>query len=130
MADTMKATASVVAGLAAVQELASNGVRAEAAQERTPAWGDPSKHRILGKRFPRTEGPEKVTGRAKYTYDVVLPGMLYGRIFRAPYPGIRIDRPEDVGLDELKQKMPDTVKATINVVGDGGMRATWAGQEL
>ena len=40
----------------------------------------------VGKRHPRFEGPLKVTGRAKYTYDVKLPGMLYGRLVGAPFP--------------------------------------------
>src|SRR5215468_4751129 len=31
------------------------------------------------------DGPEKVSGRAKYTADLVLPGMLAGRILRSPY---------------------------------------------
>ncbi len=40
----------------------------------------------MGKRRPRAEGPLKVTGRAKYTYDVKLPGMLYGRMVGASIP--------------------------------------------
>ena len=40
----------------------------------------------VGKRHTRFEGPLKVTGRAKYTYDVKLPGMLYGRMVGAPFP--------------------------------------------
>src|SRR5262249_39850347 len=31
------------------------------------------------------DGPEKVSGRARYTADVLAPGMLAGRIFRSPY---------------------------------------------
>src|SRR5262245_2279267 len=31
------------------------------------------------------DGPEKVSGRAKYTADLVVPGMLAGRIYRSPY---------------------------------------------
>ena len=31
------------------------------------------------------DGPDKVSGRAKYTADFVAPGMLAGRIFRSPY---------------------------------------------
>src|SRR5499425_3575166 len=30
------------------------------------------------------DGPEKVSGRAKYTADLVTPGMLAGRIYRSP----------------------------------------------
>src|SRR5260370_2701266 len=31
------------------------------------------------------DGPDKVSGRAKYTADLVAPGLLAGRIFRSPY---------------------------------------------
>src|SRR6266498_3470626 len=31
------------------------------------------------------DGPDKVSGRAKYTADLVTPGLLAGRIFRSPY---------------------------------------------
>src|ERR1700726_482787 len=31
------------------------------------------------------DGPEKVSGRAKYTADVIRPGVLAGRIYRSPY---------------------------------------------
>ena len=40
----------------------------------------------MGKPRPRFEAPLKVTGRAKYTYDVKLPGMLYGRMIGAEVP--------------------------------------------
>jgi xanthine dehydrogenase YagR molybdenum-binding subunit len=44
----------------------------------------------MGKRRTRREGPLKVTGRAKYTYDVKLPGMLYGRMIGASVPAAEI----------------------------------------
>src|SRR5437868_2973205 len=31
------------------------------------------------------DGPEKVSGRAKYTADLIAPGMLAGRIYRSPH---------------------------------------------
>src|SRR5262249_4084259 len=34
---------------------------------------------------PLVDGPDKVSGRAKYTADLVAPGMLAGRILRSPY---------------------------------------------
>ncbi len=40
----------------------------------------------MGKPRPRAEAPLKVTGRATYTYDVKLPGMLYGRMIGAEIP--------------------------------------------
>src|SRR6188508_3378809 len=39
----------------------------------------------IGGYVPMVDGPEKVAGRAKYTADLVAPGMLAGRIFRSPY---------------------------------------------
>jgi 4-hydroxybenzoyl-CoA reductase subunit alpha len=39
----------------------------------------------IGCYVPMVDGPEKVSGRAKYTADLVLPGMLAGRILRSPY---------------------------------------------
>ena len=39
----------------------------------------------IGDYVPLVDGPEKVSGRAKYTADFVTPGMLAGRIFRSPH---------------------------------------------
>src|ERR1700675_3878160 len=39
----------------------------------------------IGGYVPMVDGPEKVSGRAKYTADLIRPGMLAGRIFRSPY---------------------------------------------
>lgn len=36
------------------------------------------------------DGVAKVTGQAIYTFDVKLPGMLYGKILRSPYPHAKI----------------------------------------
>jgi CO/xanthine dehydrogenase Mo-binding subunit len=38
----------------------------------------------------RIDGYEKATGQARYTLDVDLPGMLYGRFLTSPYPNARI----------------------------------------
>jgi 4-hydroxybenzoyl-CoA reductase subunit alpha len=39
----------------------------------------------IGDYVPMIDGPEKVSGRAKYTADIIVPDMLVGRIFRSPY---------------------------------------------
>lgn len=44
----------------------------------------------VGKSVLRKDGPDKVTGRALYTVDARLPGMLVGRILRSPHPHARI----------------------------------------
>ena len=40
----------------------------------------------------RREGPAKVTGAARYSADMRLPGTLYARILRSPHPHARIAR--------------------------------------
>jgi len=41
---------------------------------------------VIGKSFPRPNGRAKVTGAARFTVDLSLPGMLHGRILRSPMP--------------------------------------------
>jgi 4-hydroxybenzoyl-CoA reductase alpha subunit len=43
-------------------------------------------HSIVGHGVTRYDAPEKVTGRAKYTADLRLPGMIHGKILGSPIP--------------------------------------------
>lgn len=43
-----------------------------------------SEHTISGKPIKRTDARLKVTGEAKYTSDIRLPGMLYAKVLRPP----------------------------------------------
>ncbi|GAI46697.1 unnamed protein product, partial [marine sediment metagenome] len=45
---------------------------------------------VIGKRKPRVDAREKVTGEAKYAADYSLPGMLWCKLLRSPYPHARI----------------------------------------
>jgi CO/xanthine dehydrogenase Mo-binding subunit len=51
-----------------------------------------SNERIVGTSVPRMEGRDKVTGRARYVDDMVLPGMLYGATVRSSIPRGKIKR--------------------------------------
>ena len=62
----------------------------------------------IGEYVPLVDGPEKVSGRAKYTADFVGLGMLAGRIFRSPYSHAEI---LDVDVSEA-EKLPG-VKAVV-----------------
>ncbi|HKS86801.1 MAG TPA: hypothetical protein VJR71_15070 [Pseudolabrys sp.] len=50
--------------------------------------------RNIGSYVPMIDGPEKVSGRARYTADIVQPGQLAGRIYRSPYSHAEI-----IGVD-------------------------------
>ena len=44
----------------------------------------------LGTPTPRIDAEQRVTGTAKYTADIRLPGMLFARVLRSPHPHARI----------------------------------------
>ena len=49
-------------------------------------------YNVIGRAQPRSDGEEKVTGKAIYTVDVELPGMIHGKILRSPFAHARILR--------------------------------------
>lgn len=51
-----------------------------------PSWGERERLRLLNKDQRRVDGPAKLTGAARYTHDIRLPGMVYGRVLLCPYP--------------------------------------------
>src|SRR6185436_16537329 len=69
-------------------------------------WDLDTKFAVMKGRYPRIEGPLKVTGRAKYTYDIKLPGMLWGRMV-----GSAVPHAEVVKIDTSKAEKLPGVKA-------------------
>lgn len=57
--------------------------------------------RFIGQNVHRVDGVDKVTGKAKFTGDLVIPGMLYGKILRSPYPHARIRSVDARGAEGL-----------------------------
>ena len=45
---------------------------------------------VVGNSVARVDGADKVTGRAKYVADLVVPGMIEGKFLRSPYAHARI----------------------------------------
>ncbi|HDO27330.1 MAG TPA: 2Fe-2S iron-sulfur cluster binding domain-containing protein [Bacteroidetes bacterium] len=45
---------------------------------------------VVGKRLPKIDAPDKATGRAIYTDDIVLPNMLYGKLLLSPVAHAKI----------------------------------------
>src|SRR5712672_1942615 len=64
--------------------------------------------RNIGGYVPMVDGPEKVSGRAKYTADLIAPGMLAGRIYRSPYSHAEI-----LGVDISEAIKLPGVKAIV-----------------
>ena len=88
------------------------------------AWPDADQRTLIGTRVTRVDAPAKVSGQAKYTYDVHRPGMLYGKVLRCPYAHAKV-----VSIDtSAAEKMPG-VKA-VHIVQGPGANIHWAGDEI
>ena len=53
-------------------------------------WPIPENSKEMKKDLPRQDAYERVSGQAVFTRDVILPGMLYGKILLSPYAHARI----------------------------------------
>src|SRR4030067_1757463 len=62
----------------------------------------------IGKRIPKMDAEEKVTGKAIYIHDLKVPGMLYGKILYSPHPHARI-----LSIDTTKAETLPGVKAVL-----------------
>lgn len=74
-------------------------------------------YRVVGKGIPRKDSIEKITGQAKYTFDIVLPEMLHAKILRSLHAHAKI-----VNIDTSEAEKLPGVKAVITGKDTWGMR--------
>lgn len=53
-------------------------------------WEPKKKLNVVGQPIPRIDGYDKVSGSARYTFDITLPRMAQAKILRSPHPHARI----------------------------------------
>lgn len=58
-------------------------------------------YRFIGKRIPRKDAQEIVTGKAKYIDDIKMSNLLYGKVLRSPYPHAEITKIETAKAERL-----------------------------
>lgn len=78
-------------------------------------------HKIVGTPVQRVDLPAKVTGGEAFVQDLRLPGMLHGRVVRAPSYNAKLDSVDEAGA----KAMPGVVK----VIRDGSFLAVIAERE-
>lgn len=66
------------------------------------------KYLVVGHPVPQIDARERVSGTAEFVSDIKLPGMLYGRILRSPYPHARLWR-----IDASRARRLPGVKAVV-----------------
>src|SRR5437660_5373272 len=84
----------------------------------------PKERRVIGTKVTRLDGPDKATGRAKYSFDINRPGMLHASILRSPYAHAKVKAIDT----SVAEKMPG-VKA-VHVVAEPGKELFFAGDEI
>ena len=65
-------------------------------------------YKVVGTRPIRHDGADKVTGLARYSADLNLPGMLYGKVLRSPHAHARIK-----SIDTSKAEAMPGVRAVV-----------------
>lgn len=65
-------------------------------------------YQVVGQSTPRVDNTGKVTGEARYTSDVLLPGTLWAKTLRSPYSHARIKR-----LDASRAAKAPGVRAVV-----------------
>jgi xanthine dehydrogenase YagR molybdenum-binding subunit len=87
-----------------------------------PSW--PAERQIIGTNVERLDGPFKVSGKARYSYDRNLPGLLHAKILRSPHAHARI-----VSIDLGPAEAMKGVLAT-HVHKGPGSELHYAGDEI
>ena len=87
-------------------------------------WDATDRLEIVGKPIARIEAPHKVTGAAKYTHDIRLPGLVHAAILRSPYPCATLG-----ALDLEPARSAPGVVAVIALARPGD-RLLFAGQDV
>jgi nicotinate dehydrogenase subunit B len=88
----------------------SKGKKLEKFLDVKPSVEDYTKFTYVGKSYKHSDAALKVTGQAKYTGDLKLPGMVFARILRPPSHGAKL-----VSADvSVAEKLPG-----VSIVRDG-----------
>jgi xanthine dehydrogenase YagR molybdenum-binding subunit len=84
----------------------------------------PKERRIIGTKVQRIDGPDKATGRAKYSFDINRPGMLHAMILRCPYAHAKVKK-----IDTSAAEKVAGFKAVHPIVKEGA-ELYYAGDEI
>jgi CO/xanthine dehydrogenase Mo-binding subunit len=87
--------------------------------------------RIIGRRTPKVDVLDKITGRAQFGADVTLPRMLVGKVLRSPYAHARIMSIDTSKAGALPGVMAIITAADLPVITPGapGMYANVTARE-
>jgi xanthine dehydrogenase YagR molybdenum-binding subunit len=88
------------------------------------SWPPMESRKIIGKSPKRLDGPQKASGRAKYTSDLNMKDLLYGAYLTCPHGHARV-----TSIDTSAAEKMNGVKA-VHVIAEAGKELQWHGQEV
>src|SRR5436309_2902609 len=88
------------------------------------SWPPMEKRKVMGKPMKRLDGPPKASGRAKYSSDLNMKGLLFGAYLTCPHAHARVTSVDT----SAAEKMPG-VKA-VHVSAPAGKEIQWQGTEI
>jgi xanthine dehydrogenase YagR molybdenum-binding subunit len=88
------------------------------------SWPPQASRKVIGTSPKRLDGPQKASGRAKYTSDLNFKGMLFAAYLTSPHAHARI-----TSIDTGAAEKTPGVKA-VHVVAPAGTEIQWANGEI
>jgi len=92
----------------------TEGKRIQRRLEQEPQIKTAGQYNLIGKSINRLDAVEKVTGKAKYTGDIRIDGMVYAKILRPPAHGAKIK--------SLNTAAAETIEG-VQIIRDGELIA-------
>src|SRR5205807_6778948 len=84
----------------------------------------PKERRLLGTKIQRLDGPDKATGRAKYSFDINRPGLLHAAILRTPHAHCIVKK-----IDTTAAEKTPGFKA-LHIIAKEGTELYFAAEEV
>lgn len=87
---------------------------------------DRADYTVSGKSYTHADAVAKVTGKAQYSADIRLPGMMYARILRPPAHGATLQSVDTSGAEEFEGAIvvrDGDLVAVLHAQPDGAERA-------
>ena len=88
------------------------------------SWPPMETRKVIGKPIKRLDGPQKASGRAKYSSDKKLPGMIFASYLISPHAHARI-----TAIDTSAAEKTAGVRA-VHVIAPAGTEIQWQGKEI
>ena len=80
----------------------AKGKKIERFLKEKPSPEDYTKYTFVGKSYRRMDAKVKVTGEAKFTGDIKVPGMVFARILRPPSHGAKLTTVDTSGAEKVE----------------------------